>query len=637
MKRCFTLLLALFLGYGLNAQNVLFTEDFEGGIPDGWTADTPWRSGTANSLSSQYFSIPAHSTFVGVNDDAAGQGVSSNGMLVTPPIDLSEVAGAALTFEGYFINGDYQGNETAKVLVSSDGGATWTEKISLAGVEDEWQSLFLSLGEYSGDTVWIAFEYRDGGSWNYGFCVDDVKITALPGHEVRLLDITTLRYHELNSDIAIKGSFRNLGAETLTSLTVNWSDGVETYSEEITGLNVATGEDYNFTHSTPFVASEAITYDIDVWVSDPNGETDEDDSNNMATAKISGVTFVPAKKVVIEEGTGGWCGWCPRGHVAMEYMRDNYPETFIGIAVHNRDAMAVGPYDNGVNLSGYPGCNADRLILGGSVSNGLFVEYHDELIKRISPIKPGVEAIYNPETRQAEINVSAEFVTKLDDINYRLCAVIVEDSVTGSGSGYNQVNYYSYQSNNLPLVGAGHDWQAEPDPVPASDMVYMDVGRALLGGYNGLAGIIPSSVVAGDVITHTFEYTVPVVPVSYDPEHLRAVVLVLDGSTGEILNAEQADFEFLINSSKEQFANELVDIFPNPTRGELSINVRLDEAADIQLQVYNMLGQQVAGQYFGRHNGSATLPFDGAQLAPGAYTFHLSMGDKVAVKRVIVE
>ena len=636
MKRCFTLLLALFLGYGLNAQTVLFSEDFEAGIPDEWTADDPWQAGTSAALSSQYFQIPAHTQIAGVNDDAAAPTFSSDGMLVTPPIDLSEALGAALTFEAYFFDGDNGGNETGKVLVSSDGGATWSEKISLDGSE-EWQSIFINLNDYAGDTILIAFEYKDGGAWNYGYCIDDVALTAPPSYDVAMLNVSTLRYQELNSDIAIKGIFRNFGVQTVNSLTINWSDGVETYSEEITGLDVATGEEYEFTHSTPFVAPEALTYDIDVWVSNPNGETDENDADNMTTTKISGVTFIPAKKVVIEEGTGGWCGWCPRGHVAMEYMRENYAESFIGIAVHNRDAMVNAPYDNGADISGFPGCNADRVVLGGSVSNSLFVEYHDDLVKRIAPIKPGIEALYNPDTRETEINVSAEFVTKLDDIDYRLSVVIVEDSVRGAGSGFNQVNYYSFQTANLALVGAGHNWQAEPDPVLAANMTYMDVGRTLLGGYNGLANVIPSNVVAGDVVTHTFSYTVPIVPVAYNPENLRAVLLVLDNSTGEILNAEQTHFEFVINSSKEEFANELVDIFPNPTRGEASINIQLDEAADIQLQVYNMLGQQVAAQDYGRRNGSTALPFDGAQLAPGAYTFYLTMGSKVAVKRVVVE
>lgn len=633
MKKCSTLFFFLLLLQGLAAQAVLLSEDFENGIPDGWTADDYWEAGNAAALSSQFFAIPAHGNFAAVNDDAAGQGVSTNGMLATPPIDLAEAAGAVLTFETFFGNGDYQGNETAKVLVSRDSGATWAEEISLEGNFDEWQSIYLNLSEYLGDTIRIAFAYNDGGSWNYGYCVDNVVVSSPPAYDAAMATVATTRFHELNSDIAIEGTVRNLGAETITSLAINWSDGTDTYSEELTGLDIGPGEEYAFTHNTPFVASEAITYDIDVWVSAPNGETDGDDTNDRATTKVSGVTFVPAKKVVIEEGTGGWCGWCPRGHVAMEYMRELYPETFIGIAVHNGDGMVVGSYDGNIGLTGYPGSNADRVLLDVGVSSDLFEGYHNQLVQRITPVKPDIEVLFNPVNRKAEVNVSAEFVTKLDDIDYRFSVVIMQDSVKGTGSGFNQTNYYSFQSQNLPLVGAGHNWQTDPDPVPAANMVYMDVARALLGGYNGTANIIPSSVVAGDVIAHSYTYTVPV---SYKVEQMYAVVLLLDARTGEILNAEKAAFEVLV-SAKEQFANELVDIFPNPTKGELSISINLEAATDIQLQVYNMLGQQVASQGYGRRNGSMTLPFDGSQLAPGTYAFHLLMGDKVAVKKVVVE
>lgn len=633
MKKCSTLFFFLLLLQGLAAQAVLLSEDFENGIPDGWTADDYWEAGNAAALSSQFFAIPAHGNFAAVNDDAAGQGVSTNGMLATPPIDLAEAAGAVLTFETFFGNGDYQGNETAKVLVSRDSGATWAEEISLEGNFDEWQSIYLNLSEYLGDTIRIAFAYNDGGSWNYGYCVDNVVVSSPPAYDAAMATVATTRFHELNSDIAIEGTVRNLGAETITSLAINWSDGTDTYSEELTGLDIGPGEEYAFTHNTPFVASEAITYDIDVWVSAPNGETDGDDTNDRATTKVSGVTFVPAKKVVIEEGTGGWCGWCPRGHVAMEYMRELYPETFIGIAVHNGDGMVVGSYDGNIGLTGYPGSNADRVLLDVGVSSDLFEGYHNQLVQRITPVKPDIEVLFNPVNRKAEVNVSAEFVTKLDDIDYRFSVVIMQDSVKGTGSGFNQTNYYSFQSQNLPLVGAGHNWQTDPDPVPAANMVYMDVARALLGGYNGTANIIPSSVVAGDVIAHSYTYTVPV---SYKVEQMYAVVLLLDARTGEILNAEKAAFEVLV-SAKEQFANELVDIFPNPTKGELSISINLEAATDIQLQVYNMLGQQVASQGYGRRNGNMTLPFDGSQLAPGTYAFHLLMGDKVAVKKVVVE
>jgi hypothetical protein len=104
---------------------------------------------------------------------------------------------------------------------------------------------------------------------------------------------------------------------------------------------------------------------------------EEKETNVTAAKKFNTVSQIVEKNVVIEEGTGTWCGWCPRGAVAMEYMYDTYPTRFIGVAVHNADPMTVTEYDDGANLSGFPGCNVDRALKDESVSSTLFEGYYN--------------------------------------------------------------------------------------------------------------------------------------------------------------------------------------------------------------------------------------------------------------------
>ena len=61
----------------------------------------------------------------------------------------------------------------------------------------------------------------------------------------------------------------------------------------------------------------------------------------------------------MEEGTGTWCGWCPRGIVAFRYMAEKYPETFIGIAVHKSDNLETNTYSY-LKFNGYPSCYVNR-------------------------------------------------------------------------------------------------------------------------------------------------------------------------------------------------------------------------------------------------------------------------------------
>lgn len=631
MKRIFTLLFTLAIFGSLQAQT-LFETDFESGLPAEVTADEIWEVGTAASLSSAYFAIPEHGNFIAVNDDAAGNGVNLSGRVISPPLDLSMLEGAALSFEGFFYDGDYQGaDEQGNVLVSNDEGATWTQLHTMEGNTDEWQNILIDLSAYVDQTILVAFEYLDGNGWNYGFAVDDVNISGLVRNDARLVDVTTLRYHVVDEGAVIEGNIQNMGSETITSIDISWTQGGEAFTETVDGLNIGFAQTSAFSHPTAFVPSEAITYDLAVELSSPNGEEDANPADNTLDAVISGVSFRPDKRVVIEEGTGTWCGFCPRGHVAMEYMKENYPETFIGIAVHNQDPMAFAEHDGNTGITGYPGCNADRVLRDVPVSTQSFIGYHEQLLQ-VAPIAADVSAVFFEGTRELEVEVSAEYVTRLSGIDHRLSVILMEDDVTGTSSSYAQVNYY--QGGSLgALEGAGHDWTTAGDPVPASEMEYDDVSRAILGGYNGTAGIIAADVEAGDVFNQTFTYEVPA---TYNWENMHAVVLVLDGESGAILNAGISSFDLGVNT-QQQIANELLDVFPNPSKGEVNINLELEEATDVQLTVYTTTGQQVATQYLGKLNGQVSVPFDGTQLPAGVYAFHLNLGDRIAVKQVVIK
>ncbi|MCP3932200.1 MAG: hypothetical protein GY705_24275, partial [Bacteroidetes bacterium] len=362
MKQFFTLFLILLTFGAINAQTTILSEDFENGLPDGWTADNYWEFGNSSAISSQYFTIPDHTNFAGFNDDDLGTTVAS-GKIVTSGIALDSFSAAILVFDAFFFNGDYDADETAKVLASNDGGTTWDEVVDIGGAGD-WQSIEVGLVEYVGDTVWLAFEYNDGGGWNYGLGVDNILVYEPIARDIKFTSVTTKRYHEVNSDVVITGVVANRGAETLNSFDLSWSDGVNTYTDSIVDLSISPLGTYEFSHSSTKNLGEAIQYGVEVWTSNPNGADDLMLGNDTTSTVLNGVSYIPTKKVVAEEGTGAWCGWCTGGAVFMDNIAENN-ENFIGIAVHNDDPMVVGEYDNGVGafpgFDGYPGIIFDRL------------------------------------------------------------------------------------------------------------------------------------------------------------------------------------------------------------------------------------------------------------------------------------
>lgn len=68
------------------------------------------------------------------------------------------------------------------------------------------------------------------------------------------------------------------------------------------------------------------------------------------------------KRVLIEEGTGTWCNWCPRGTVYGEQMIYDYDVIFI--AIHMGDVMESTPdYAAATTITGLPNGNVDRAVL----------------------------------------------------------------------------------------------------------------------------------------------------------------------------------------------------------------------------------------------------------------------------------
>ena len=52
------------------------------------------------------------------------------------------------------------------------------------------------------------------------------------------------------------------------------------------------------------------------------------------------------KRVVFEDVTGLWCQYCPRGIAIMESLERLYPDEFIGISIHDGDALATNAYNS---------------------------------------------------------------------------------------------------------------------------------------------------------------------------------------------------------------------------------------------------------------------------------------------------
>lgn len=599
-----------------SAFSQVLSEDFEGlggALPAGWTTAAPTTGGefytgdAADANAAAYWPINGGTDFAMANDDVCNCDMS-NVTLVTPSMDFTGLSGMVVEYD-YVDDMSYGPSLPHEVEVSTDGGATWTNVYTHNTTNQgnlDWASNLVPLGAATdgASAVQVRWVYNDDGTWATGLAIDNVVVKEPAQNDADLTAVTLERWALTNASTVLSAEVTNVGGNAITSLEIDWNDGTS-HVQTVT-VNIAPGASASVAHPDNVTYATAVEQNINVTITAVNGAADGDPSNNSGSALHNTLSLQTKKAVVIEEGTGTWCGWCPRGAVAMDYMISTYPEDFIGIAVHNGDPMVVTEYDDGADISGFPGANVDRSLLGVSVSQSLFETYYNDRINMGVPAFVG--AIVTGTGATVNIDASAAFHTPISSADYRLAVVITEDGVTGTTAGYNQVNYYSGGGN-----GAMGGYEALPDPVPAADMVYDHVGVALLGGYNGQAGSVPATITDGTTANYTFNYTVPG---TSNRDNMHAVVLLLDNATGEIVNAYQTSIAEQYNGIGESSAIDL-NVYPNPATD--NVNVAFEAAGDYTITITDMSGRVVSTEAYSNLSGAQNIALPVADLMSGNY------------------
>ena len=160
------------------------SEDFEAGIPDDWTLTTNSSQGwyLTTDCTSDFWTVPVHTTYMCANDDAANDDGSVDYM-VTPVFNVSGAEAVLLSFASYF-DGAY--SQSASIGVSEDG-VTFTEVYQL-NPATEWVTETVDLGPYlTGDNLYILFHANDNAVWASGWAVDDVSISFTSRNTDRLI------------------------------------------------------------------------------------------------------------------------------------------------------------------------------------------------------------------------------------------------------------------------------------------------------------------------------------------------------------------------------------------------------------------------------------------------------------------
>lgn len=256
------------------------------------------------------------------------------------------------------------------------------------------------------------------------------------------------------------------------------------------------------------------------------------------------VTFLSQnykRMIVVEEGSGTWCSNCPRGIVAMELLKENYPDSFIGVSVHqggsgHTDPMTCKEYADFLQQKGfvtrYPSATINREVNDIDPYVDIFNGgLYSLAVNEPSPANLELRAEYSDLYKTVSVKTEVSIDEAVTNSSYRLAYVIVEDNVhVPDDARYNQANGFGGQ--DIEFYG----FEKYPGSVPCNEMWYQDVARSI-DGYEGIEDSLPDEIVAGEV--YSYNKTISIPESVLNRENIRIIALLIDTSSGIVINARQ--------------------------------------------------------------------------------------------------
>ena len=357
---------------------------------------------------------------------------------------------------GYSFDG--KSSDTPVVLAGSsseDGGF-------LFQFEDNGKRYFQSFGKAFGQssTITVGMDVSDCEA-------NDATVSANP-------ELTTL----VNTKQKYPFYITNNSAKPITQITYSISVDGENGAEK--SLDLSSPIESMETASIPFIKAfeDEGLHSVELNISKVNGNTN---INKKSSAEYSIIALEKSadRVSVVEEQTGTWCGWCPRGHVALDLLNKQLGDKVVTLAGHfaNGDPMNILG-DNitsqaerfadygwvAMTLSsllgggGLPGAMFDRVVaadpyVGANTTkgkNGTYEYGATDLVNLLKEENPS-EADFSMTASWADdknTDIKVDLTTtfnynRFGSFPYGVAFVLSENGMTGKGATWKQLNYYS--------------------------------------------------------------------------------------------------------------------------------------------------------------------------------------------------
>jgi hypothetical protein len=193
----------------------------------------------------------------------------------------------------------------------------------------------------------------------------------------------------------------------------------------------------------------------------------------MALGQTMVSTTAENRKVIIEEFTGIYCGYCPQGHAIANSIMNNNPGNAFVINVHQGGyAVPSGnapdfrtPFGDAIvgqsGVAGYPAATINRHLFPGLGNGGAnvtamyrenWVQASNQILQLPSYVNLAANATVSVTDRTVTVNVEAYYTANSPVGTNKLNVALMQNNTKGPQSGGNQGNNYNHMHRLVHLL-----------------------------------------------------------------------------------------------------------------------------------------------------------------------------------------
>lgn len=643
-----------------DVANGMFTINNGNLIADTLTGNYPFRAnGQKQKAWLAYKPANEADTFAVSTSWLKPIGIASS-WLITPTIS-NIAATTVLTWQA--MAPDVNNIDGYEVYISTNTSTTpvvadFTALVFSTNAEkNTWQTHGLSLGSFAGQSIRIAF--KNNSSDKYQLWLDDVIVENITnGFDAGAISHEIYKYGVVNTNTNITATFKNFGYTPITNLTINYKVGNAFAVSETKILSPPLNylENRQFTFTMPYIPASPIYNTFSIWTSTINGQLYQPDANDTIKGSITISSSAPAKKVLLEQYTGTWCGWCPDDYTALKYIVST-DTNVVAASIHGSDNMSMPEGNILITDFGptFPSATIDHYYFSANekmtIERANWNTYINQRLAMKVPAAVAVTKNYDTITGQITATVSTTFVGDVKG-DYRLNLYVKENNVYGpiadslTDNGWNQHNSL-YNIPSSPYYQKGNLVSGE-HVMSSVWYKHQYVIDHIADGAYGAAGIIPVNGPTKDsTYSKIYTYILPAATTGEFRYNANNVYLIgvlseynADSKNRSILNVAEVKLtskpETVVGVREITKTEIQLNVFPNPTTDVCNLTYTLQQNEFVKVSVYNTMGELVYIETKNVNAGNVIHTLNVKDLNSGNYSVQVSFKNSNITKKLTI-